>query len=1480
MANNRIKGITIELNGDTTGLTDALKDVNKESNKVTSELKEIERALKLDPGNTELIAQKQQLLAEQIQNTSQKLDVLRTAQSQVEAQFQRGDIGAEQYRAFQRELATTEAQMQRYNAQMASTANEQDRLARTTGELSAFFQATGTDVNQFADLLGTRLTNAIRDGSATTDQMNRALRLMGQHALGAGVDIDQMREALRRAAQGADLSGVRQELARITQEANEAEEAVNGFGQELSGVVAGLAAGGGIAGVVQQALDVSSLNTKIDITFDVPEESKASIRDVIKTIEAYGVDGEEALEGVRRQWALNKDASDETNATIAKGAGVVAKAYAGIDFIELVQEVNEIGAAIEISNEKALALTNALLKAGFPPEQLDTIAEYTTQMKEAGFSVAEIQSIFEKGIDTKTWNIDNLNDGVKEARLQMATFGTEIPKALEPVLKNAGLSEEKFLAWGKAVAKGGKEGSKAMAEVVTYLDEMEEGTAKNDLATAVFATKWEDQGQNMISVFQGLAEAQDKTAQNQEEVNAAFQKMNQDPTVLMKQAFADLQTTLAPLLTAVANFIAKIAEWVSNNAALTAAIVAIVAVVGILAGAFAALMPAIGGLVTAWPALVAIIGAIASPITLVVAAIAGLGVALVAAYQNSETFRENVNNVFQAIKDVAVTVFETVASFIQEKIAQIKQFWDQNGTQILQAVENVFNGIKAVIEFVMPAVKFVIETVWNAIKQVIDGALNVIMGAIKVFSGLFTGDFSKMWEGVKQIFKGAIDLVVGWMTLSFFGGIKTIVTNLAKTGVNLLKGMWDDIAGFFTSMGSKVSSTVSSFSTGVINFFKNLATNAINSVKNTWTSSVSFFTNLGNSAKSIVSNMVTSVINFVKNLGTNFVNTISTMKTNVVNKMNELKDGMIEKVKSLPAQFISIGKDIINGLIKGISAMTVNAIESITGVVDGVVNTAKKLLGIHSPSRVFKQIGLWTGEGMAIGLDDSSAKVNKAMSDIGDGILTVSKSYQEEYSNLIDDFNKKNEDKNDKTLEKIYKIQNNAIKKKRALTQKEKQDIALLEASYRDSKLKADQDFNKKYKALVEKSEKEYLDVIKKYIDDKKSLEQLSLLDEAKVWEQSMELFSEGTNERIKAQQEYKKAVEAVNKEITAINSEYSNQVMKINEELIKSEEALNKAYEDAVSKRENSLKNTKGLFDEFTVDLGRSGEELLDNLQSQITHFKGWQSQIEILATRAIDEGLLAELREMGPNALAEIVALNSMTDSQLTQYSELYRTKSKWAREVAEKEHIGMKNDTEKQIKGLRDNSNKQLDTLQREWNAKIKSITTDTSTQLSSLEQIGMDAGNGLLKGLSSTSNAIKSKALDIANSVKRTIQSALDIHSPSRVMMGFGVNINEGLIKGIEQSQNRLNNAMNTVYGSLASSANKSKANQMAQQQIINQSNNTDLSGLIAAIAQLASRPVEVALNVDGQPMATVMTPYVTGIMGNNFNSELRKSGRKK
>src|SRR5690242_6260308 len=98
-----IKGISVLIEGDTTGLSKALADVNKSSRDVQSELKQVDKLLKLDPTNTELLAQKQTLLTTAIANTKEKLDALKAAQEQVNAQFAAGTINEGQYRAFQRE---------------------------------------------------------------------------------------------------------------------------------------------------------------------------------------------------------------------------------------------------------------------------------------------------------------------------------------------------------------------------------------------------------------------------------------------------------------------------------------------------------------------------------------------------------------------------------------------------------------------------------------------------------------------------------------------------------------------------------------------------------------------------------------------------------------------------------------------------------------------------------------------------------------------------------------------------------------------------------------------------------------------------------------------------------------------------------------------------------------------------------------------------------------------------------------------------------------------------------------------------------------------------------------------------------------------------------------------------------------------------------------------------------------------------------
>ncbi|MDF2985736.1 MAG: hypothetical protein K0R50_1246 [Eubacterium sp.] len=121
MASGNIKGITIEIGGDTAPLNKALEGSNKTSRDLQSELKQVEKLLKLDPTNTELLAQKQKLLADSVDNTKNKLNTLKDAEKQVQQQFKEGKISEEQYRAFQREVASTEIKMNKLENQGKQT---------------------------------------------------------------------------------------------------------------------------------------------------------------------------------------------------------------------------------------------------------------------------------------------------------------------------------------------------------------------------------------------------------------------------------------------------------------------------------------------------------------------------------------------------------------------------------------------------------------------------------------------------------------------------------------------------------------------------------------------------------------------------------------------------------------------------------------------------------------------------------------------------------------------------------------------------------------------------------------------------------------------------------------------------------------------------------------------------------------------------------------------------------------------------------------------------------------------------------------------------------------------------------------------------------------------------------------------------------------------------------------------------------------
>lgn len=169
MASKALKGLTIKIGGDTSELAKALDGVEKQSRSLSGELGHINKLLKLDPKNTELLAQKQKVLSEAIGNTEKKLDTLREAEKQVQEQFQRGEVSEAQYRALQREIIDTERKLDGYRKAAEKTTEAVEDLAKgskSTAEMLNKTEKEAEEAEQAIQDLGTGAADLAKNGLA------------------------------------------------------------------------------------------------------------------------------------------------------------------------------------------------------------------------------------------------------------------------------------------------------------------------------------------------------------------------------------------------------------------------------------------------------------------------------------------------------------------------------------------------------------------------------------------------------------------------------------------------------------------------------------------------------------------------------------------------------------------------------------------------------------------------------------------------------------------------------------------------------------------------------------------------------------------------------------------------------------------------------------------------------------------------------------------------------------------------------------------------------------------------------------------------------------------------------------------------------------------------------------------------------------------------------------------------------------------
>ena len=188
-----IQGLTVQIGGDTTGLQNALKNVNTQIRTTQSELRDINNLLKLDPTNIELLSQKQKALADEINSTKEKLETLKTAEQQVQQQFAEGKVSQEQYDALKREIIDTEQSLKSLEDTVGSGSSKLAPFSEVTGQIGEKAEAAGNKMLPVTAAVAGIGTAAVKTAADFDSSMSNVAAISGSSA----EDMDKLRERAR-----------------------------------------------------------------------------------------------------------------------------------------------------------------------------------------------------------------------------------------------------------------------------------------------------------------------------------------------------------------------------------------------------------------------------------------------------------------------------------------------------------------------------------------------------------------------------------------------------------------------------------------------------------------------------------------------------------------------------------------------------------------------------------------------------------------------------------------------------------------------------------------------------------------------------------------------------------------------------------------------------------------------------------------------------------------------------------------------------------------------------------------------------------------------------------------------------------------------------------------------------------------------------------------------------------------------------------
>lgn len=807
MAGN-IKGITIEIGGNTTKLEKALKDVNTTSREVNKELKDINTSLKFNPGNTEILAQKQRALGDAIENTKKKLDQLKIAQEQAAAALERGDIGQDEYDALRREIIKTENQLKSLEGQANQT-------AQTLKNMSDKFMAAGQTLNAAGD--------------AMIKNVTVPLTALGTLSVKQAAEFDSAMVGVRKTTELTD-----KEFADMTQTIRDMAKEMPATAVEIAGV----AEAAGQLGIEKENITdfarvMIDLGETTNLTSDQAANAFARFANITQMPQTEFENLASTVVQLGNNFATTEAEITEMGMRLAGTGTQIGLSQA--DIMGLSAAMSSVGISAEAGGTAMSMVLNKMNNAlAGSKSVMDEVAEAA---EEAGMSVEQFSAylnqgaqgikILEEATGYRKDVIKDLAKGYQDAVIPLEGFIA--------VAEKGGMSAEEFVAkWETAPAEvisafvaGLAAVNEEGGNVNLTLDELGiRGVRETDTLNRLSGAA------NLLpDAFKMANEAFAENTALSVEAQLRYESFGAQFDIFknrLNDVAITIGTTLLPAVIDIINKIGDFADSIAGAdpemvklgvtiAAIAAAIGPLLKVLGAIAVAFGTVSGALaimgGATVTSTPAMlalvavftklgalgavvkgafVAIAAAVGIPVGAAVAGIAAIVAAGVLLYKNWDTVKAKATEIWGAISEFFGGVWEGIQESWSAAWEGITSWLTETWNGFIESATPIWETLVEVFATIWEAISSAASTAWEAISGVLTSAWEAISTAVEPYFTAISTAIKSVWDSIKSTAESIWNGIKSSLE-NIWNTIKTVVSPIFEAIKTTIETVWNAI---------------------------------------------------------------------------------------------------------------------------------------------------------------------------------------------------------------------------------------------------------------------------------------------------------------------------------------------------------------------------------------------------------------------------------------------------------------------------------------------------------------------------------------------------------------------------------------------------------------------------------------------------------------------------------------------------------------